>query len=132
MSDISTINNRVIPVDVELYTREQEEFPDINVVGKNDSEYKIQFTLKNKNAASPYAVAVSDVSGADKVEILLISPSGTPHLKPTSFGTDGSDGIIFTTIGEAEMNFRGTWRVYALVTYGDIVVTYPRVPFLVE
>ena len=132
MSDISTVNNRIIPLDLELYDRVVEEFPDKNVVDRNDAEFKIQFTLKNKNASSPYTVAASDVSGADKIELIFKSPNGITYKRLAQFGSDGSDGIIFYVCQENDLNQEGTWFVTTRVTYGDVQVQYPFVPFVVE
>ncbi len=132
MSDITILANRLIPIDVELYDLSVVEFPDINIVGVDDAQYRIQFTLKNKAATSPYAVAVTDLSTTDKQEFVITSPEGILFIRKATFLNTGADGIIFFVCQLNDLNTLGIWKVRARITEGDVVVNYPDVPFLVE
>ncbi len=132
MSDITVLANRLIPIDVELYDLSVIEFPDINIVGVKDAEYRIQFTLKNKAPTSPYTVAVTNLSTTDKQEFVITSPDGTIFIRQAIFLTDGTDGIIFYVCQLSDLNTLGIWKVRARITEGDVVVNYPDVPFSVE
>jgi hypothetical protein len=132
MSDITATANRVIPITVELYYKDTEEFPDLNVVGQEDSEYKIQFNCTNKNTASPHTVAVSDLSNADKKEIIFTNPDDITYVRPATFGSDGTDGIIFYICQLTDLNTVGKWKIRAKMTEGDVEINYPDIPFLVE
>ena len=132
MSDITLAANRVIPLDVELYDRVITEFPAQNVIGRDDTEIKLLFTLKNKNATTPYAVAASDVSSADKVEYVFTDPDGFSTIKTAGLNTTGSDGIIYYMTGYADLSTRGNWYVTVRVTFGDVTINYPRILFIVE
>jgi hypothetical protein len=133
MSDIATVANRVIPITVELYTTDAVEFPlNPNVVKAADSKYIIQFTLTNKDLASPYAVAATDVSGSDRVEIVFTKEGGGRRVNLMSFLTDGINGAVDYTVEKNDFPSLGAWNVFVRVIYDDISVSYPSVPFLVE
>ena len=132
MSDITATANRVIPIDTELYFRDIEEFPDLHVVNHKDSEFKIQLTCQNKDASSPYAVAASDISGSDKQEIVFLSPEGREIIRKATFGTSGTDGIIFYICQSTDLDTVGVWQVRARITEGDVEINYPNIPFTVE
>jgi len=132
MSDITVLANRLIPIDVELYDLSVIEFPDINVVGVKDAEYRIQFTLKNKASTSPYAVGVTDLSTTDQQEFVITSPEDLTFIRKAIFLTNGSDGIIFYVCQLSDLNTLGLWKVRARITEGDVVVNYPDIIFSVE
>ena len=131
MSDVTATANRVIPITVELYFFDVVEFPDINIVNKDDSEYKIQFNCTNKDTVSPYTVATSNLSNVDKIEIILTSPTGEDHVRQATFGSDGTDGIIFYIAQLNDLNKVGDWKVRARMAEGDVEINYPTVIFRV-
>lgn len=132
MSDITAVVNRIIPITVELYDLVIEEFPDLNVVGKDDGEYKLEFTLQNKGSTAPYTVADSDLSTSDKQEIIFTSPEGKEIIRKATLLTDGTDGVIFYICQKKDMNIVGIWLVRVRVTEDDVVINYPQVPIKVE
>jgi ribosome biogenesis protein Nip4 len=132
MSDLATVANRLIPITVELYTKVTETYL-LNpiVVNKDDSEYKILFTLTNKDATSPYAVNTSDVSNADKVEFVFTNNLGS-YIKSATNETDGTDGEVFFMVSLNDLHIIGDWFVHVKLTYDDNEINYPKVPFIVE
>jgi hypothetical protein len=133
MSDISTTANRIIPITVELYIKDAVQYPlDPIVVNKADSEFRIQFTLTNKTATSPYTVAVSDLSNLDKQEVTFTDTRGREIVRPAILFAGGSDGIMFYVCLLNDLNIVGCWEVRATLTKDDVVVNYPNVPIRVE
>lgn len=132
MSDISAYANRVLPVDVELYDKSIEEFPDQHTVGKDDSEFKLQLTLQNKDASSPYAVAASDLTNIDKVEYYFYPPNQINTIVRKAEIATAASGITFLSIDTKILNTVGLWRVQAVCTEGDVTITYPIVLIYVE
>jgi len=129
MSDISVLTNRIIPIDVELYTNTS--IP-ASIVGGIDSEVRLQFTLKNKDATSPYAVSTTDLSSVDRVDYIFTQPNGLIYTKLAAIDSPASSGVVYLYLDKSDLNVSGTWQVAAIVTIGDIVVSYPNVPFTVE
>ena len=132
MSDITTFANRVLPIDVELYDEPVEEFPDRHTVGMFDVEYKLQLTLKNKNAASPYTVAATDLTNVDKVRFNFYPPDSSALISKTATVSDAANGIAFVSIDHHVLHTPGVWNVEAQCIEGDIYITYPRVLIYVQ
>jgi len=132
MSDIALTANRVIPITVELYDFSVVEFPDLNVIGKDDSEYKLQFTCRNKGTSPPYTVADSDLSTTDKQEIVFTTFNGAIIIRKATFGSNGTDGIIFFICQLNDMNTIGIWKARPRFRENDVDINYPDTPFLIE
>jgi hypothetical protein len=132
MSDLATVANRVIPITVELYTQDVTVYAITPItVNMEDSKYIIQYTLTNKDLASPYAVAITDLSSAERIE-LIFRQGNSSRVNLMSLLTDGTDGVVDYTVEINDFPSRGLWDVFARVIYGDINISYPIIPFLVE
>jgi hypothetical protein len=133
MGDISITTGRIIPITVELYTKDTVQYPiDPIVVNKDDSEFTLQFILTNKASTTPYAVEVTDISSMDKIEITFLDPEGGEVIRSAILLAGGSDGIMFYVCLLNDLNVVGCWTVRATLTKDDVVVNYPNVPFRVE
>ena len=58
---------------------------------------------------------VLDVSTASVLELVFKSPSGLASTKTATLSTDGTDGKIYYTTVDGDLNQMGTWRIQAKV-----------------
>jgi hypothetical protein len=62
-----------------------------------------------------------DISLASNMQILFKKPSGSLLTKSATFVTDGSDGYIYYTIADGDLDEIGSWKVQAIVTLGSYI-----------
>tara|TARA_B110000495_G_C22882824_1_gene514861 strand:- start:465 stop:794 length:330 start_codon:yes stop_codon:yes gene_type:complete len=62
--------------------------------------------------------AALDVSTASTLELVFKSPSGSASTKTASLNTDGTDGKIYYTTVDGDINQIGTWRIQAKIGIG--------------
>ena len=61
---------------------------------------------------------ILDVSTASSLSLVFKSPSGASSTKPATLYTDGTDGKIYYTTVDGDLNQIGTWRIQAIVNIG--------------
>ena len=73
------------------------------------------FLVTVKDCVSGTSTAL-DVSTATSLQIVFKSPSGTSSTKTASLNSDGTDGKIYYTSVDGDLNETGTWRMQAVVS----------------
>lgn len=63
-------------------------------------------------------LTVLDVSTAATLELVLKSPSGSASTNTASLYTDGTDGKIYYTTADGDLNEVGTWRIQVNIGIG--------------
>jgi len=61
---------------------------------------------------------ILDISTASSLSLVFKSPSGASNTKPATLYTDGTDGKIYYTTVDGDLNQVGTWRIQAIVNIG--------------
>jgi len=62
--------------------------------------------------------AAVDISAASSKSILFRKPNGTVVTKTATFTTDGTDGSIYYTTDETDLDVAGLWKFRAEVMVG--------------
>lgn len=120
--DYGTASNRVRRITLQAHAPTYIGDPDdpsspMIHAGAGDAGYLLQVAITGFNPGTA-SVEVADISDAAANHIILRSPGGVIHKLLTIYSTDGTDGILQSTINLNQLDRVGDWRVRAEV-YGD-------------
>jgi len=98
----------------------------MNEIHENDYGWTIYITVKDQNDEP------SDLSLVERVDISFFkSNNDGPIIREASFVNDGSDGQIYYTVQENDIDEPGTWQMQVIVTADSFVLRSNIVKFKV-
>lgn len=95
-------------------------------IHENDYGWTVYITVRDQDDCP------SDLTLVDSVQIAFFKSNNVgPILRTAEFVNDGSDGEIFYTIQEGDIDEAGTWQMQVIVTASSFVLRSNIVKFKV-